>query len=62
MNGSGYGAALLATHVGEGWSALPVILAIFGWSALMLLLVLALARLWPPRSSGTTRRRLSGGR
>ena len=62
MNDSGYGPVLLATHVGEGWTALLVILAIFGWSALMLLLVVATARVWPPRSNGTAQSRLSGGR
>ena len=36
-------------EIGEGWSALLVIAGIFGWSALMLLLVMTVRQVWPQR-------------
>ena len=35
----------------HGWGRLLVIAGIFGWSALMLLLSVAVVRLWPRRGS-----------
>lgn len=44
---------------GHGWGALLMIATIVGWSALMLLLVYLLTKLWPthPRSRTTRPRR-----
>jgi hypothetical protein len=47
-------------QIGQGWSALVVIDAIFGWSALMLLLAFATGRLWPQRRSAERRRQMGG--
>jgi len=37
----------------HGWGWLLIIAGIFGWSALMLLLFVAMLRLWPRREQAT---------
>lgn len=41
----------MSALTGEGWASLVMIAAILGWSAVMLLLVYLLSRLWRPRAT-----------
>ena len=44
---------MYALTVLHGWGSLLMIVAIFGWSALMLLLVYLMTNVWRPRTEST---------